>query len=628
MTKRKFRSRSCASDFQNASGRRKIGRKRGNELCSNFTFHVLLFTLLGFSVYVCFAGAAYSQNIRVLAAVTPKIITLDETATLRVTISGDTQFNRLQPPKLKLPPELGASYGGSSSQYNLSGGRIAVSMTWTYLLRGKKAGKFILPRIQIPYGGKTYTTDPITIEVLARSQKPGPSESRANTFTDTFNGGVHKVEAFVDNTQPYVNEQITYTFRYLYNTRIPSLDSPKYTLPAWTRFWEKTLDQKSNRREVVDGTPYWVAEIRVALFPIAAGKTRIEPAKLSLPTSVGFGRIDGLKVLVTDPIEIDVRPLPQSGKPATFTGAVGQYQISAQADRLELEAGDGLTLRVQISGQGNIETLTPPAIPALPNMTVYDPKITDAIGEVGSEIQGRRTYEYVIIPSKAGNWTIPAIAYPYFHPQTESYQIARTVPMTINVMPNPNGAIGTTTTQTVQSDVRVLKQDIRYIKPDSLKLTDQSVYPHKRASFWALQIVPVIVVLATWLYQQQRAKRDFTQLRRQQAAKKALSAIEAVEKQISRGPAAAFAALATGLYQYIGDIFDLSPTGLNPELARQQCEAAGLSEAVTTRLVEVLTQCDYVRFAPVAANPTDTENALNRAKTAIYAIEKERQNID
>lgn len=443
-----------------------------------------------------------------------------------------------------------------------------------------------------------------------------------NSFMDAFSGGIHKVEASVDNSHPYVNGQITYTFRYLYTERIASLDAPKYTFPSWTGFWERKLDQKPSRVEAIDETPYWMVEIQVVLFPMTAGKMTIEPARLSLPISSYAGRVDSPKVLTTDPIEINVHPLPQAGRPANFTGVVGQYHIHAHADRGSVKVGDGFTLRLRIAGTGNIETSTAPFIPAIPNMTVYDPKITDVIAEADSKIQWNHTYEYVVIPLKEGNWTIPAIEYPYFDSVKESYQIAHTVPITIDVLPNANGATDTTTMRPKQAGMRFLKQDIQYAKLSPLKLTDQPVYPYKRASFWGLQIVPIIVVLFAQLCRQRRAKHNLSHIRQQNAAKKAFRAIADAEQYIVHGPTTFFAALATGLYQYIGDVFDMSPTGLNPELVHRRCKEAGFPESATTQFVKVLAWCDYVRFAPVSANSTDIKNALNDAKAAIHQIEK------
>ena len=592
---------------------------------SRFTFHVLRFTLFGLLVVSLFSNAAYSQDITVLADVTPKIISLNETATLRVTISANQQLGNITPPEFKALPEFNVSYGGSSSQYNLTGNKISVSVTWTYVLRPKKVGQFTVSQIQISYGNKTYTTDPIPIRVLPQSTKPSQSESTQDTFTDAFSSSTHKVEASVDNPHPYVNEQIIYTFRYLYTARIPSFNSPKYTPPSLRQFWTTELERKQAQRQVIDGTLYRIEEIRVGLFPITAGRVTIEPAKLSLPLSTGRDRNQSSNVLITNPVEVDVRPLPKESKPTNFVGTVGQYRIHAQTDRGTIEAGDGFTLQVQVSGTGNIKTVPAPTVPTLPNMAIYDPQITDAIGVVDSKVRGSRTYEYVIIPSQEGNWTIPAIDYSYFDPQTESYQVARTVPITIDVLPNPNGAVGTTTPGTTQSDIHLLKQDIRYIKPDSLKLSDQHLQPHKRISFWVVQTLPIAALLFVWLYRQRQAKRDPKQLREQYAARNALQIIEEAKKHPTAEPAAFYGTLASGLYQYIGDIFDISPSGLNPELVRQRCETAGFPESAIAQIVDALTGCDYVRFAPVAANPTDMEDALNRARASINEIEKERQ---
>ncbi len=590
-----------------------------------FTFHSLRFALFGLLVSAFFGNAAHSQDITVSADVTPKIISLNETATLRVTISADQQLGNIAPPKLQALPEFNVSYGGSSSQYNLTSNQISVSVTWTYVLRPKKVGQFTVSQIQISHGNKTYTPHPISIKVLPKSTKSPQSKSAQDTFTDAFSSSTHKVEASVDNLRPYVNEQIIYTFRYLYTARIPSFNSPKYTPPSLRQFWTTELERKRAQRQVINGTLYWIEEIQVGLFPITAGKVIIESAKLSLPLSTGRGRPQSSNVLITNPVEVAVRPLPQEGKPTNFVGTVGQYQIHAQTDRQTIEAGDGFTLRVQVSGTGNIKTVPAPTVPTLPNMAIYDPQITDAIGVVDSKVRGSRTYEYVTIPSKEGDWTIPAIDYPYFDPQTESYQVARTVPITINVLPNPNEAVVTTLSHTTQSDIHLLKQDIRYIKPDSLKLSNQHLQPYKRISFWVVQTLPIAVVLFVWFYRQRQTKRDPKQLREQYAAKNALQIIEDAKGRTTAEPTAFYGTIATGLYQYIGDIFDISHGGLNPELVRQRCEEAGFPESAIAEIVDTLTQCDYVRFAPVAANPPDMENALNRASASINEIEKERQ---
>ncbi len=590
-----------------------------------FTFYAFRFVLSVFLIFAFFGGNAHGQGITVSAEVTPKIISVNETASLRVTISANQQLGDIKPLELNVLPEFNVSYGGSSSQYNLTGNQFSVSVTWTYVLRPKKVGQFSLSNIHVSHDNKTYTANPIAIDVLPQSQRTLQNNSTQDTFTDTFSSSTHKIEASIDNSRPYVNEQIIYTFRYLYTARIPSINSPKYTPPSWRQFWTAELERKQARRQTIDGTLYWIQEIQVGLFPITAGNVTIEPAKLSLPTAAGQRFSQPSKVLVTDPVDLSVRPLPQEGKPANFAGTVGQYRIHAQTDRETIDVGDGFNLRVQVSGDGNIKTIPAPTVPTLPNMAIYDPQITDAIGIVDSKVQGSRTYEYVVIPSKEGRWTVPAIDYPYFDPQTESYQIARTAPIPIEVLPNPNGVTDTALPHTTSADINLLKQDIRYIKPDSLELSNQHLQPYKRVSFWVLQTLPIAIVLSIWLYRQRQAKHDPEKLRERYAAKNALRIIENAKKYAVHEPTAFYGTLANGLYQYIGDIFGISPAGLNPELVRQRCEEAGLPESATTPIFDTLTQCDYIRFAPVTDSPRDMEDTLNRAMSAISEIETERQ---
>ena len=598
---------------------------------SRITFHVSRFRafwLSGLLACAFFAGVAYSQDVNVSAEVSPKTIRLGENAILRVTISGNTQLRDIQPPNLAAVPGFRISYLDSSSRYSLMGGQISVSMTWSYQLIPQKVGKFTFPSVRIPYGSKTYRTETIPIEVIRKSQippqhqKPSSGESSSNVFSDAFQG-THKVEAFVDKVQPYVGEQITYTFRYLYTSRIPSLDSPTYTLPSLTRFWTRELPRKPRGIEMIDGTSYRVEEIRFALFPIITGEITIEPMQLSVPASVSMRRLKAPKILVTDSVEVNARLLPQAGQPDNFTGVVGQYQIIAQVDRQTIEAGSAITLRVRIGGTGNIERLTEPVISPNPNMTIYDPKITDSIKGVDSKIRGNRTYEYAIIPLQAGNLTIPAIKYPYFDPEGARYRVARTNPIAITVLPGQN--IEAAVMQSRPSNVRMLKQDIRHIKPDTVKLRDQGVHFHKRASFWALQLLPIVAIFAIWGYQRRQAQISVSQLRGQNAAKNALKAVESAEETIENEPGRSFAALANALYQYIGDTLNISPIGLNPDSVCQYCGDAGISESATKPLVDVLKQCDYVRFAPSAAEGTDMTSILDLAKLAIQKIEKERK---
>ena len=556
------------------------------------------------SVFCC-AIVAYSQDVNVSATVKPQQIHLNERATLQVTISGQTQLKHIQPPVLELLPEFIATYARLSDQYRWRENGISPSITWSYELIPQKTGKFTLKKIRVRYDGKTYVADALSVTVLPPLKKQVEQKVAPNSFTDALSGSTHKIEAFVDKTRPYVNEQVTYIFRHLYTTQLPSSDSPK--LPSMSGFRTREVPSPQGRTKVIDGTKYRVSDIRVALFPIAAGRTTIESAKLRLPDSFDFGRSDVPKHLLTTPIRIDVRPLPQAEQPANFTGAVGEYQITAEVKETEIRVGSGFTLWLQVFGTGDIETLKSPDLPSIPNVTLYDPKVTTEVAEVDSKIQGRRIYEYVVVPARAGSLTIPAIAYSYFHPATDGYQVTQTDTITITVLP----------------ELKARTQSLPNNNEGASKGAEDAAVPfYKRTAFWGAQFLLLVGGLAVWGYQRKRAKLSPDRRPPQRnAGQNALQAIEAAEQAIERDSVAFFTTLANSLYQYIGDILNISPTGLNPEAVQRQCLKANLPESATKQLVEILMQCDHARFAPVSLSPDDMRNTSHRAKAAIHNIE-------
>ena len=564
------------------------------------------FVLVLYLVSIFFySSVAHSQDINVSAKVNPQQIHRNERTTLQVTISGKTQLKHIQPPELELLPEFIATYAGLSDEYRWLENGIAPSITWSYELIPQKIGKFTLKKIRVLYGGKTHVVDALSVTVLPPLQQRVENESSPDAFTDALSGSAHKIVAFVDNTRPYINEQITYTFRHLYTTQLPSGDSPN--LPSMSDFWTREFSAKNGLTAVIGGTKYRVSETRVALFPIAAGQTTIESARLMLPASFDFGRSDVPKNLLTTPIGIDVRPLTQVGKPANFTGAVGEYQIAAEVKQTEIRVGAGFTLWLRVFGAGNIETLKSPSLPSIPDVTIYDPKVTTEVDEADSKVQGRRTYEYVVIPSQAGSLTIPGIAYPYFHPKKNGYQVTQTATITITVLPE------------LMAEAQLLSNNNKQRDP---KGGGGATVPfYKRASFWGLQLLLLVGGLAVWHYQRKRAKLSPDRRPPQNAESSALKAIEAAEKTMERGSVVFFTTIANSLYQYIGDILNISPTGLNPDGVHHQCLKASIPESATKQLVEVLMQCDHVRFAPVSSSQDDMKNTSQRAKAAIHNIE-------
>ena len=360
------------------------------------------------------ATKAESQQIHVAAVVQPRHIQIGEKARLDLTLSGDTAITHIEAPKFNFLPAFLAVPLHSKTTPRLASNKIAVSMAWAYELIPQGIGDFSLSDVRFAYQGSTYFANPGSVRV-----------SSADTYTDVSTRSVHQVEAEVSTTEPYLNAPLTYTFRYLYTAVLPTQESPTPQLPTFPDFLVETLPPVSPQTQRIRGKTFWVQEQVRRLYPQRTGQIVIEPATLLLPIP------RGRKTLKTKPLKLTVHSLPETGKPSQFSGAVGEYQIAAQVDRNSVTAGRALTLSLQISGRGSMQTVTAPKLPAIPGVVVKGPT------RVEDSVPTTRTYVYALIPARSGTLRIPAIVYSYFDPSRAVYATAQTNPIPISVHPNP-----------------------------------------------------------------------------------------------------------------------------------------------------------------------------------------------
>ena len=367
----------------------------------------LLYTYLSiipFSILLMlFTTSVQSQDVQVEAIVTPRQIQLNERATLELKISGNTLMKHIGAPQFNFLPDFLAVPLHSKTTPHLVDKKIAVKMAWVYELIPQKIGEIVLSDIRFSYQGIPYLAKPGTIIVGA-----------VDTYQNTSTGGIHKVQAEVNNQKPHFNEAIEYRFRYLYTTILPTLEPPTTLLPDFTGFLVEKLPDEKGSAVVMRGKTYQVQEYVRRLYPQKTGQILITSAQLKLPIK------GNPKTLKTKPIPLNVQPLPEVGRPTNFMGAVGEYNITAQVDRNKLEVRKALTLTLEISGVGNIKTVTPPKISPINGFRVETPI------HVKGDADNRTTYTYVLIPLKGGILQIPAIEFAYFSPVKNSYQVTKT----------------------------------------------------------------------------------------------------------------------------------------------------------------------------------------------------------
>ena len=572
---------------------------------------VLLFTIFPFfvSAQERIEVETTPPVVNVAALVKPRHIQFGEKARLELTISGDTFIKHITAPKFNFLPVFLAVPLYSETVPQLKSDKIAVSMAWVYELIPQDVGDFSLSDIRFDYQNNFYFANPGSIRV-----------SGADTYQETLTGGVHQVKAEVDTTTPYLNAPLTYTFSYRYTAVLPTRESPTPRLPIFPDFIVEKSETLPPYTQQIRGKTYWVEDHVRKLYPQRTGRIVLAPAEMILPLR------QGRKILKTAPLTLTVQPLPEIGKPAHFSGAIGEYQISAQTEPPWVEVGSTLSLSVRISGRGNMRTVTAPELPTITGVVVNGPNLSQ------DSTATSRLYVYTLTPARTGTLRIPSIVYTYFNPSRTVYATAQTAPIPLSVRPNPNDAI------------EIESEDISW-------------------QFWvilSLAIVLVMGLIAGFIWYRagfaratentssqtgidgnlpKRGRTQRTEPQSETFASQAHAALTEltnndttdtatvgeVSNEITDAAAPFANALAQTLYQYLEGTLALPQHDI--DTAREVCVQAQISDRIIEELVAILTKCDYHRFAPVPLRTDERAALIARAEAVINGIEN-LQNTD
>lgn len=534
--------------------------------------YIITFSLL----LIVFTTGVHSSDVKVEASVTPRHIQLNERATLELKISGNTLMKHIGSPSFNFLPNFLAVPLRSKTTPRLVDNRLTVSMAWVYELIPQKVGEVALSDVRFSYQGLPYNANPGIITV-----------GSVDRYIDTATDGIHKVEATVSNSKPYLNEAIEYQFRYLYTTVLPTRESPSYVLPTLSDFLVEELPDTASTPTRVNGRTYHVDTYVRRLYPQKTGKILIPPAALKLPIK------GNPKTLKTKSVALNVQPLPEIGKPANFDGAIGEYSMRTSVDRRRLEVRNALTLSVTITGTGNISTVTAPKIRPLSGFRT-DPPILAQRNSANTRI-----YQYAIIPLKSGILQLPGIEFSYFNPTKETYQTSKTGPISLTVTPNPNGAVD--------------------MESDSLHWV-----------LWLLLSIPILALaVGGYLFYRLKAKTGNDKSLSDLPVDPSVQAISSLRSLDTHEPAidaSAFVESLIGIihrYLCTQNLYDRQGTALQqltPQEIQDIGKQIGISDTDQKELLDIITKCNYHKFAPVPLTGEERVSLISRVETVINRI--------
>ena len=501
----------------------------------------------------------------------------------------------------------------------------------TYVLYAKQAGTFTIGPLQLEMGDERYETKPITVEIVR-----GDSRSQAG---QADNPPIF-VLARADHERAYVGQQVTVSYDLFYRIQPHNVSFNK--LPTFVGFWTEDLfvaQQLDSHQEMRGGVSFNVAPLRrVALFPTGAGTHAVGtlavscdiPQKRSRRGGVlddffagdpFFGRSRSV-LLQSEELQIETLPLPEQGRPAEFTGAVGRFQLSVEAQPTQVAAGDPVTLRVLVEGEGNMAAVQPLQVDAAAGVKLYDPKVEEEERITNGVYGGRRLFEYILIPEQGGTLNIPPLRFAYFDPHQARYEVLESAPIAIH-------SEGSVEEEGVsyglsRRDIEAVGEDIRYIKPDVEALGAASML-YNSYWFWTLQgALPLaFFALLLWQRHQRRLQGDVAYARQRRAKGEAGRRLARADALLEAGTEAEFyGEVRAAVLEFVADRLNLAAAGLTIEVCAAALTARQVEAETIAALRDLLTRCDFARFAPAGGPPTDRAAARRLAEEVIAGLEK------
>ncbi|RKD90594.1 BatD family protein [Mangrovibacterium diazotrophicum] len=522
---------------------------------------------------------------------------------------------------------MGPSTSQSTSIQMINGQTTqTVSFSYIYILRAKTEGTFTIRPASINVDGKVYESNELEIEVVKgqpqtqQSQSSGSQQQQQQAPATTE---ITKDDLFVkvdlDKSNVYKGQQIIATVKIYVSPSVPITNFEDVKLPSYEGFWTQDIDipnQITFNREVYKGKIYQVGVLKkTILFPQQTGKIKIDPFEITCLVRQQIKRqrsffddfFDNYRTVsakvTSDPVYVQVKNLPAS--PDGFYGGVGDLDFSASIDKTGAKTNEAITLKLTVSGSGNLRLIEAPKVDFPKDFEVYDPKTNESLKSTNSGLQGSKTFEYLVIPRYAGDYTIPAVTFSSFNPATGTYKTTTSKAFDLTIEQGTDDQNTTVTSAYNKEDVRFLGKDIRYIKQNQYKLrsTDNSFYGS--LAFWLLYICSfVVAVIVAIVYRKKLKENANIQLvKTKQANKMARKRLKEAAAHLKQHNSEQFyEAVLKAFWGYLSDKLSIPVAKLNRDNAAMTLAQRGASKEQVDEFIKIIDTCEFARYAPSASD--------------------------
>lgn len=544
-----------------------------------------------------------------------------------------------------IPAELEVLMGpstSSQSSFQMVNGHTSSSssITYTYIICANKAGIYSIPAAHISVGGKTIASNQLRIKVSGASRQgaqgqQGQGEGGLRPAGSRISGSDLFIKVSANKRRVHEQEPILLTYK-VYT--LVDLTSLKGNMPDLKGFHTQEVQlpqQKSYKIETVNGRPYrTVTWSQYVMFPQITGKLEIpsitfdgiviqqnrdvDPFEAFF--NGGSGYVEVKKKIKAPGLTIQVDPLP--ARPAGFSGGVGSFTISAQLNKTDIKANNPVTLRVIVSGRGNLKLIKKPEVKFPKDFDTYDAKVTDKTKLTSNGVEGNMVYDFLAVPRNQGKYEIPPIEFVYYDTEANAYKTVKTQAFTLNVAKGSGSASVSDYTGDAADDQ--LNKDIRGIKTGDADVHDIGDFFFGSTAYWVAMCVLAAIFVSLFVVFRHRAiaNANIDRMRGKKANKVATKRLKKANRLMLDGKASLFYdEVLRALWGYVGDKLSIPVEKLSRENISQRLAERSVGDETIALFIGALDECEFERYAPgdVKGNMSKTFEA---AMTAIMRIEE------
>lgn len=603
------------------------------------------YAIAAFMVLVAACNTAYAQTRLYIEA--PKSVAANQQ--LQVNFVIENGGGELKLPDLSAFDVLGNSRSDGTTIVN---GSVTRFIKFIYVLRPKKEGTFKIGKALLKTEGVSLESNEVSIQVgpPIAAQK---QQQRRDPFDDPFFDDVFgrkqqapqvnmqelekqaKKDVFmrliVSKGDVYKGEMLTATYRLYFRQNVGGLEAEK--VPSFEGYWSQEIKMPPNQRpiqEKVNGVMYNTLDVvKYNLYPQRAGKVPVTGGKFKavavIPVATqsrsafDFGRNYMQQVPldfnIPDAI-VNVKELPEDGKPENFSGVVGKFTYEVKLSSSETKTDEPVTYTTKISGSGNLKFVEAPAMDFPESFEVYDPKVKENIAGNESGYSGSKQYDYLLIPRQPGEYKIDVQPFSYFDPATAKYYVLKSPEFTVKVTGEPS-TNPNTNAPVAQSEVSLLKQDIRYIKIQAPEFTKGGNTLYGTVGYVAALASPLLLFIGLVAVRRRNENlaADIIATKRRRALKLAKKRLTIAEKHLSKGEKKEFYnEVSRGIWGYLADKLNIDMSGLSKDAVEEQLQTKQVSTETIDKLKALLSTCELALYAPVGEGSEmklNYETALN-----------------